>query len=342
MQNSLNINSPDAIVHSATGSHVSGKNDSDIQGFFVDSDKKIEYFPKNLENIFPNLKVIWIQNNHIKEINQLDLKPFPKLVYFKFGFNDIQVLEEGLFDFNPELKGIYLQSNQVFHVDENIFNNMLTKLTYLVFKSNQCINIGTEGDVTKIQEIVNELKEKCQDENYIKLNKNLKSLESKLISLSIEKISIFMKNIDSLELEFSKSKFANLTSFRKRIVNLRKLATETQIKHKVTIDGPKSCISCCYNENFVTILKNVAMDINIATQLQTNISMTQNQEHFKFDEKLQNIEEIIKVSSSIFNKSLENANTLENLKEVVNTVLNKMDKIEGKLDRILALIKTED
>ncbi|XP_070501947.1 myosin heavy chain, clone 203-like [Chironomus tepperi] len=343
LQNSLNINSPkNAVVHSATGAHASGKNDSDVEGFYVESDKKIEYFPKNLENIFFNLKVIWIQNNYVKEIHQSDLKPFPKLVYLKFGSNDIQVLEEGLFDYNHDLNGIYLQSNNIFHIDENIFDNLVTKLTYLVLSSNQCINIGTHGDATKIQEIVNEIKQKCQDENYIKLNKNLKSLESKLDSLSVERISVFLKNVESLESEFSKSKFSNLTSFRRRLEELRELANETQIKHTVIVDGPKSCISCCNNEKFVTILKNIGLDINSATQIQTNMSLTQNQKQLQFDEKLQNLEEIIKVSASMFNKTLENANDLKNLKEVVDTVVSKMDKIEKKLDRILALIKTED
>jgi soluble cytochrome b562 len=139
-----------------------------------------------------------------------------------------------------------------------------------------------------------------------------------------------MKNVESLEYEFSKSKFSNLTSFHERIENLKKLAIETQIKHKVAIDESKSCISCCFNENFKEILKSIGTDMNRASKTQ------------KFDEKLQNIEEIFKVSVSMFNKSLENASDLENLKEAMNIVVLKMDKIEKKLDRILALIKTED
>ena len=91
-----------AQIREIRGSHGSSKTNDDVLGFYAVS-KTIQYFPQGLEKFFKNLKVIFIGSCQLKEIHQADLKPFANLVIFYLNGNPIEVIEEGFFDFNPNL-----------------------------------------------------------------------------------------------------------------------------------------------------------------------------------------------------------------------------------------------
>lgn len=164
--NQLNIDSPDrSNIDSITGKHLPNMTIDDVIGFEADN-LTIRYFPQGLEKIFKNLQMIDINNGRLKEVHQSDLKPFPKLKCLELFDNDIEILEEGLFDFNPELEMIWLTDNKILHVDVNVFDK-LVKLTHLSLDQNHCISEYTDNNATAVAEIVRETKIRCKDMRYL-------------------------------------------------------------------------------------------------------------------------------------------------------------------------------
>ncbi|CAG9810030.1 unnamed protein product [Chironomus riparius] len=190
VKNQMNIDSPDrAYIESVTGKHLRDKIFDDVEGFEADN-LTIHYFPRGLENIFKNLKMIDINNGRLKEIHQSDLKPFSKLVCLELYENDIESLEKGLFDYNPKLEMVWLSSNKIFHVDVNLFDN-LVKLTYLSLDANRCISEYAENDTKKVKEIIKYSKQNCKDMIYLK----------KLFPDFMANIDKMEENIENLEID---------------------------------------------------------------------------------------------------------------------------------------------
>lgn len=156
----LNIISKDsAYITSSSGVHWDGKEKDDVQG--VDGkDKNIKYFPKGLHMIFQNLKAIDIENGRIKELHQSDLRPFGTLEYLDLGGNDIEVLENGVFNYNPLLKVISLSRNRLYQIDSNVFEG-LYNLDYLVLEGNTCINENAKFDFVGVRNIIHNINALC-------------------------------------------------------------------------------------------------------------------------------------------------------------------------------------
>ena len=178
VKNNLNIKSRDtAVVETASGEHMNQKSNNAVVAFDADN-KGIEYIPQGLEKIFRNLKVIYIRNGSLKEIQQSDFKHYSNLIYLELYQNDIAIIEDGVFDFIPNIRVIWLPHNKISHVGENVFSK-LSKLTYLGLAENPCINESTMDLPGKGRIIIKNLKQKCFDQNFSKLSKNLKNLEMK-------------------------------------------------------------------------------------------------------------------------------------------------------------------
>lgn len=155
VQNDLNIATlEDAVITSVTGSHMNGRTNNDVDSIYIKY-KNVKHFPKNLEKIFKNLRIISITNSNLMTIYQSDLKPFPELVRLILSNNNIEALEEGLFDFNTQLEMIYISSNQISKIHPNVFDH-LTKLEFLELSENVCINM--RAGFKTIQNIINFVK----------------------------------------------------------------------------------------------------------------------------------------------------------------------------------------
>lgn len=121
VKNTLNIISPDTEITSVSTNHISGMTNDNVLGIYdQNGGKNIKFFPRGLDKIFKNLILIDLNNGRIKEIHQIDLKVFPKLEALDLFENDIQVIEAGTFDSNPNLKVIWL-TNKILHVESNVF-----------------------------------------------------------------------------------------------------------------------------------------------------------------------------------------------------------------------------
>lgn len=170
IQTDPKIISPEtAVIDGAQGPHHGPKTNDDVAGFSINNKNiKIYFFPQGLEKFYKNLKLIFIQHNRIKEVHQSDLKPLKKLQHLSLTDGYIQVIEEGLFDFNPELIYISLVKNRIIKIHPNVFDN-LTKLTWLYLRENRCISINATSS-SEIEKMISDIKMNCtmeQDSNLI-------------------------------------------------------------------------------------------------------------------------------------------------------------------------------
>ncbi|KAL7037953.1 hypothetical protein ACKWTF_009411 [Chironomus riparius] len=70
--------------------------------------KIIVHIPQDLGKHFKNIENIYIQSCHLKELDKTDLKQFQNLRILSLKYNDIEVIEDGLFDFNSKLEIAYI------------------------------------------------------------------------------------------------------------------------------------------------------------------------------------------------------------------------------------------
>lgn len=154
------VSPEDVVVDSVNGKHWDNLNNENVTGLYSSS-KNMKYIPKSMENFFKNIKLIDLVNNKIKKIQQDDLKPFPKLIYCGFKDNEIETLENGLFDFNLELELVSFWNNKIAQVGPNVFDH-LTKLTWLYFDQNPCINMRVEDNRSEVQNMIQKVTQNCK------------------------------------------------------------------------------------------------------------------------------------------------------------------------------------
>lgn len=112
----LNITSPDLAVTS-----VNGETESKSEAFALNiEDQRVNFLPRGIENFRPNLLGINIINSSLRQISQADLKPFFNLKVVILESNEIDVIPDNLFAFNPELKQISLNKNPIKAFGENV------------------------------------------------------------------------------------------------------------------------------------------------------------------------------------------------------------------------------
>ena len=133
------------------------------------------------------------------------MKPFPNLVEIYLHSNLIEVLEEGLFDFNPDLQWIELSYNKIVHIEPKIFDH-LSKLEYLFLHRNTCLKTNIEYSISEYKNITNSAESQCMNFEFFSLKKKLESLEKDSKSLNSED---FGEKLATFEETFNASKFAN-------------------------------------------------------------------------------------------------------------------------------------
>ena len=145
------ISKESAVINEVTGSHQTSKSHNDVLGIYA-SDKTIHFFPKGLEKTFKNIKLIDITICQLKEIHQADLKPFPNLVHLSLSYNEIEVIEEGLFDYNPNLEVVGFYERKLVHIDPNVFDN-LNKLRSFWFSLVPCVGLDVEDSKEDVKKL---------------------------------------------------------------------------------------------------------------------------------------------------------------------------------------------
>ncbi|KAG5679120.1 hypothetical protein PVAND_008712 [Polypedilum vanderplanki] len=145
----------DVSIEEAKGQHLEGKTNDDVTTFRISDAKNLKSFPRNINNVFKNLKFLSIQLTKITEITSEDLKVFPDLKYLSISGNEIKVIREDTFKFNPKLEEIYLFGNYIKYIDRRTFSD-LKNLKKLFLEGNTC-SFQEASNKDQVMKIVKEI-----------------------------------------------------------------------------------------------------------------------------------------------------------------------------------------
>jgi len=206
-----------AVISKVSGRHEDSKSNDDVLGIYAQG-KTMQIFPKGLDKIFKNLKMIFFQNCQLKEVHQSDLKVFPDLVIFALIANQIEVIEEGLFDYNPKLEAVsFAAESRIIHIDPNVFDH-LNELSYFFFISVPCIDQIISNSKEGVQEAIKVVKSKCSSSEFLTLDNQIKNLEIESKTLNSD---AFGEKLESFEKSFNNSKFSRFRPLNYKFQNLK-------------------------------------------------------------------------------------------------------------------------
>ncbi|CAG9811682.1 unnamed protein product [Chironomus riparius] len=224
VKNAIDIDLPDEVqIESITGDHMSGKSDDSDIHFHIS--KQIQYFPRGLEKFYKNLKGIIIWHSQLKEIHQDDLKPYPDLNNLYLSGNGIEIIEDGLFDYNPDIKVIIFENTKLFHISPTAFNN-LANLKTLFFNGNICTNLYSVQNRAVTLKVIKGVKNSCTSSDFLSLKKKLENLEEVSGNSIIASSQIYSQNVINFQTEFKDSKFATFSPLKQRFQKLIKSSNE--------------------------------------------------------------------------------------------------------------------
>jgi len=145
-------------VTEVTGNHLDGQSNKDVTGF--DMYNQVDYVPHNLNHFFPNLLVLSIwETPGFSDVQENDLKQFPKLKWFQLNDNNIESINKNLFKHNPLLEFVSLKGNQIKHVANNAFDN-LSQLSTL-YIGGPCIKREVSTDKAGVKQLISDLIRQC-------------------------------------------------------------------------------------------------------------------------------------------------------------------------------------
>lgn len=163
VQNSeLNLTPDDREITGVKGYRLSGKS-GDVKVFHSDN-KKFNFFPQGITKFYKNIETVQIYKGGLREISKEDFQQFgDKLKFLYLYFNEIQVLEADLFEFNKNLIEISFESNKIMHIEHGTFSK-LENVQKMWMNFNLCTseNDFTE-DPSMVFELMKKIEGKCQD-----------------------------------------------------------------------------------------------------------------------------------------------------------------------------------
>jgi len=162
--------------------------------------------------------LIFFRFCQLKAIHQSDLKVFPNLIYFALDSNEIEVIEEGLFDFNPNLEFVAFWESKIIHIDTNVFDH-LTKLRYFSFTDIPCTDfVDITNSTEKVQKALKVFKSNCSNAEFLSLENQITNLEIESKTLNS---SDFNTKLYIFEQTFNNSKFSKFRPLNYKFQNLK-------------------------------------------------------------------------------------------------------------------------
>lgn len=129
-----------STVTDISGTHLEGRNNSDVKGFWFQGHEIFATIPTGVENFFGNLEAIYWSYGNITSIDSSDFQPFPNLLFISVAYNKLVTLDSDLFQHTPKLRRLYLDVNLLEHVGHGLLTG-LPDLWYANFVTNPCIDI---------------------------------------------------------------------------------------------------------------------------------------------------------------------------------------------------------
>ncbi|KAL7011943.1 hypothetical protein ACKWTF_014525 [Chironomus riparius] len=345
VKNNINITATDeSTISTQTGTHVSGYANGNVYGFDI-RNKVVKYFPQGIEKIFTALTLILINDGHLKEIHQKDIKPFTSLKVLDLQGNDIGIIEEGTFDMNTALQYVWLPRNKIMHVDLTVFDK-LASLSTLSFYKNKCLDTDAAFDAATVKQLIVDIKASCNSADYLSLNTTLKALQKDLKTLKLDNFEAYSERVEELETKFMNSKFSYFTTFEARLEALKNDPKFTEIENYHNL---KKRIDDLETEDIAEKLKEIEAELEKFEGM-TSTRLGQKVENFgkKLDnfikdtsDRMAKVEEamgITSTGSSVATLSGANVNAIlsEYEGKLTKSIEKKLTALENKIKKMIA------
>lgn len=214
----LNFNNDDenGKVGKVLGENLSRKSQSDVQALIIGG--KLKFLPTNLNEIFPNLERIQVENSKLEKIKRENFNGL-NLQVLKLSKNSIKFIESDAFENQKSLKKIHLDRNEISQIDDKVFtftpqleilqleNNNLKTLSENLFQNLPELKKISLAD-NKIEKLTAETFKNNQNlENLDVSNNKLKFINSKILTdiKSLKKINFYgnscLRNLEEGEIE---------------------------------------------------------------------------------------------------------------------------------------------
>lgn len=147
------ITKPNTRILAFHGIHLPGKSGRDVEALkFVDS--VLDYFPRGLHRVFPNLKAVFTTKCSITKISRRDLKGLENLTGFGIVSGQLTSLPNDLFLDMSKLKHISFCDNNIGQLSSQLFTPaMRSELNYAAFSQNANIDAIFDPENAEFNEI---------------------------------------------------------------------------------------------------------------------------------------------------------------------------------------------
>jgi BTB/POZ domain/Leucine rich repeat len=158
---------PGTAIKAFIGEHQEGFTNFDVEMISFLEKISIEYLPRGLSKIFPNLKALDIDSCGLKKITRNDLTGLENLEAFCINNSKLRSLPSDLFEGMTKLKEISLCDNKLEFLSSQLLEAIAgNQLERVDFRSNTKIDAfyqpGEEGSVASLQELMEIIDKDCE------------------------------------------------------------------------------------------------------------------------------------------------------------------------------------
>lgn len=123
-----------------------GRTNCDVRHLWIEN-QVVDYFPKGLAAVFPNLTHITIKNCGLSEISSDDLRGLENIEYLHLENNKLTSLPNDLFFASNRLSEINFDGNKLKYLSSRLLQPVLGSIKVVSFRSNPGIDVFfNEGD----------------------------------------------------------------------------------------------------------------------------------------------------------------------------------------------------
>lgn len=175
---SCSIQTRNLAVSAFKGVHKGVQDNRSVMGLSFEG-AGIDYMPRNLSTIFPNLSFLLIDNCGLKEVSAEDMVGLEKLEAFWVPNNKIETLPVELFEKMTEVKEVDFHGNLIQRFDWKVLEPIKATIQFFALSDNPGLNEVFEKDSNSVENFIKMLKLSETNEVIAKnLEMNSKRLEN--------------------------------------------------------------------------------------------------------------------------------------------------------------------
>ena len=159
------IKNPGTLVTVIKGVHEEGKTNYNVKGLTLASDKKIEQFPRGIQNFFLSLTFLAIGDCGLKNISRQDLLGLENLKMLYLHQNKLKALPDDLFQNMINLERIQFSNNEITTMSSKLFKPLnKEKLNLADFNGNPSIDYCFDSKYgnTSLDVLLKKIDESCE------------------------------------------------------------------------------------------------------------------------------------------------------------------------------------